>query len=433
MRKISLLSDVAHGRLAEGVPIPNQAAQDHLTIACLELMHLAPRLDKTLLQADMWYNRVCKEAAVLRGTSRLTSLRACMQSMSSYAGEQDNPPEWMVSLGNALRHLRLAADQFDTISEHHAAQILEALLARIWETVLEFVFPARSSQQFRAVIVKASDDLDRHVQRFLEYGLYPASALQFAAAGAFSRSAGALGPPSANTLAEEAFRLWNEADNLAAAIRPAKRYTDVLTAALECHFRYGEAAILLDWAIRQCEKAGKDAGELHTESQVVEELRVVTAETLRFLGTDFLLGTQIVTRIVGAALYGTAPVDPAVVTADSLPIDIGQTIDDAAAANPLFPDEISRLWRAAIAQIVATQPDRYLIQTWDELTELLRQQVPNCFDDPNIVRKALLIGERELADLMRDSGSAGQQRPGARGDFTPVRKWLGRMFRRNRL
>jgi hypothetical protein len=303
------------------------------------------------------------------------------------------------------------------------------LLDRIWETVIEFVFSACSSQHFRQVMVEARDDLDRHVQRFLEYGLYPSSALQLAAAYAFSMFDAPPGEPRANTLAEEAFRLWDEADNLAAAIRPTKRYTDVLTAALECHFRYGEAVILLDWAI---EEAGKDAGELHAEQQVAEELRAATLETLRVLGADFLHRPNM--RMAIARLRDTAPADRAIATADRWSIEISdRAVDDAAAANPLFPDEIHRLWRAASAEILPSHPNPNVSGLgWDELTELIRQQMPNCFDDPDIVRKALLIGERELADRMRDSRPAAQERPEVRLDRTPRHKWLARMFRKNR-
>jgi hypothetical protein len=216
----------------------------------------------------------------------------------------------------------------------------------------------------------AREDPGRYIGRYLDFGVFSASALAYASAGAFSRTA------DAGELADRAFELWQLADEKAKAARHSPFFADVLAAAYECCFRYTEAEVLLKWSIARQEEGGTPVDdELRREVQIAEELRVAMIDASR---ADYFARMPSISSSL--RLFMDATADPREV--------VSTAIEKASAANPLFPQRVVELWHREAAAVPPSKKMPSIV------ARRVEEALPATFDDPLTVRTALAIHSR---------------------------------------
>jgi hypothetical protein len=242
--------------------------------------------------------------------------------------------------------------------------------------------------------------------------------LAYAMAREFTRRADVpSGPDGIGRIAEEAFRLWDLGDHVAAEARKSTTLASTLITAHESHLHYTLAEILLGWAIDRHRPTDSAPPEWRKERQVLEELRVAMHDTLRSLGNHFAGEPCLI------AYFKCMP--STVVPSQGVRIELRQimeqTVADAVIRNPLFPNVLASVMADCcldIPDIVVVHPslqddaDSILAQVAERLNDPL-ERFRNCvatryrdsFSDADVVACAQKISRRwndssEAAELV---------------------------------
>jgi hypothetical protein len=353
----SRLEHLVRGELAPGVAVSGRVGDD-LIVAAVELLAATQLSGEERECSAEWVlhvRRLLGEGFDMRRTPGREWLAAMVTTYPGpYAG-------WIEALHNGFRHLLHARQRI--------GPVLDPFMDEVWLTACD-AGRGGQSHEFGGVMALAREDSGRYVGRYLDFGVFSASALAYASAGAFARTA------DAGALADRAFELWQLADEKVKAARRSPFLADVLAAAYECCFRYTEAEVLLKWSIARQEEADTPVDdELRREVQIAEELRVAMIDASR--ANHFAHMPSIFSSL---RLHLDATADPREV--------VSTAIEKASAANPLFPQRVVELWHREAAAVPPSKKMPNIV------ARRVEEALPATFDDPLTVRTALAIQNR---------------------------------------
>ncbi len=409
-----LLASVVAGDLTADLKL--EANPRHFLIeACLELMWFTAEIGKTLPNATQWLDEVAGSPVLhpMLLQRRPADATPGMQRMAS----SPNRRLWMFAIENAFRHFDDAIRASSL--RVSAARAISEIRDKVWQLVCLSVWAGQSEKTSGSVMATVADQmLPDAYHDYLELGITAPMLLAYAMAREFTRRADVpSGPDGISRIAEEACRLWDLADHVAAEARKSTTLASTLIAAHECHLHYTLAEILLGWAIDRHRATDGVPSEWRKERQILEELRVAMHDTLGSLGNHFAGEPCLI------AYFKCMP--STAVPEQGIRIELRQimeqTVADAVVRNPLFPNVLAPVMADCcldIPDMVTVHPslqddaDSILAQVAERLNDPL-DRFRNCvatryresFSDADVVACAQKISGRwndssEAAELV---------------------------------